>query len=223
MAEEPEPDETETDEVNEQDTLSTEAAIALVIAGMLMARGGDESDGPHFWFPFLKAGAGLVLTQFLLRTGARLLGAPSAHFRPGSTDVRRTALATSDEAVSRASQALAGDRAALRVAAPMGGMADRAQTDAEVVSRMIVGPAREDLRYQIATNGGAVYKVWHTRRDSRVRLTHGGLEGNRVPIGNSFIAVNGDEIRFPGDPLAPIAETANCRCRLSYLVPGVSK
>jgi len=34
----------------------------------------------------------------------------------------------------------------------------------------------------------------------------------RVKLGEKFTLPNGDKLRYPGDPLAPIRSTANCRC-----------
>lgn len=63
-----------------------------------------------------------------------------------------------------------------------------------------------------------VDKTWRTRRDSRVRPSHGGLEGEQVTYDGSFRTFLGNELRFPGDPKAPIEETAYCRCRISLSV-----
>lgn len=62
--------------------------------------------------------------------------------------------------------------------------------------------------------GGAT-KTWVTRRDSRVRGEHILLHGNTVNIKDGF-TVNDATLRFPGDPLAPLNLTINCRCRLKF-------
>lgn len=64
-----------------------------------------------------------------------------------------------------------------------------------------------------------VDKTWRTRRDSRVRPSHGGLEGEQVTYNGSFRTFLGNELRFPGDPKAPIEETANCVPGWTPLVP----
>lgn len=65
----------------------------------------------------------------------------------------------------------------------------------------------------IQMGGGT--KTWVTRRDSKVRSEHILLHGKTVDMGNPF-SVDGATLRFPGDPLAPIALTINCRCRLRF-------
>lgn len=41
---------------------------------------------------------------------------------------------------------------------------------------------------------------------------HDRMDGKRVRIGEYFVTPLGNRLRYPGDPLAPIKETANCRC-----------
>ena len=65
----------------------------------------------------------------------------------------------------------------------------------------------------IAMGGGT--KTWVTRKDSRVRGEHVLLNGKTVDMKDGF-SVNDSTLRFPGDPLAPIILTINCRCRLKF-------
>jgi hypothetical protein len=59
------------------------------------------------------------------------------------------------------------------------------------------------------------YKRWLTSHDERVRDTHRAVDGQPVPVGQSF-TVGLSQLRFPGDPLGSIDETANCRCTLTF-------
>lgn len=62
---------------------------------------------------------------------------------------------------------------------------------------------------------GAMNKKWVTRKDRQVRSEHQILEGKSVPLDNGF-TVGMYSLRFPGDPLAPVHLTINCRCRLRF-------
>ena len=41
---------------------------------------------------------------------------------------------------------------------------------------------------------------------------HERMDGRRVALGELFTTPRGNRLRYPGDPLGPIEETANCRC-----------
>lgn len=63
--------------------------------------------------------------------------------------------------------------------------------------------------------GPGVVRTWITRRDDRVRPAHKALHGTTLPAGTPY-EIDGSQLRYPGDPFAPIALTVNCRCRLHY-------
>ena len=54
-------------------------------------------------------------------------------------------------------------------------------------------------------------KEWVSRHDLRVRHDHNAADGQVVPVGSTFV-VGGVPMRYPADRLAPIDQTANCRC-----------
>ena len=56
-------------------------------------------------------------------------------------------------------------------------------------------------------------REWRTRLDGRERRTHEFLNGQEKGWGEPWVTENG-EIRYPGDPEAPAAETINCRCAI---------
>jgi hypothetical protein len=61
-------------------------------------------------------------------------------------------------------------------------------------------------------------KEWVTAEDERVRdnpFSHTTLHGRVIPLDASFN--NGEDIRFPGDPLASAENVINCRCMLRVL------
>lgn len=57
-------------------------------------------------------------------------------------------------------------------------------------------------------------RTWNTAMDTRVRDTHTTMNQQKQPYGTPFVSGAGNLLRFPGDPLAPVAEVANCRCAL---------
>lgn len=59
-----------------------------------------------------------------------------------------------------------------------------------------------------------VKRTWKTATDEKVRSSHSAMSGQRKSVGEPFISGNGNALMRPGDPAAPIAERANCRCVL---------
>lgn len=59
-------------------------------------------------------------------------------------------------------------------------------------------------------------KMWVSRGDSRVRPLHRKLHAKTKKMGEPFWQElgTGRELRYPGDPRAPIGQVANCRCAL---------
>lgn len=70
---------------------------------------------------------------------------------------------------------------------------------------------------QEAYENGATYKVWHTRRDKRVRETHTELEGVKIPIEDLF-QVGDYEMMVPKDNEhgAGLEEISGCRCWATF-------
>lgn len=66
-----------------------------------------------------------------------------------------------------------------------------------------------------AKSVGAAKKTWISEKDSNVRPEHVALHGKTVPIGEPF-SVAGEDIKYPGDPMAPIHLTINCRCKVRF-------
>ncbi|MER5482529.1 phage portal protein [Streptomyces sp. NPDC002812] len=67
--------------------------------------------------------------------------------------------------------------------------------------------------------GPHIVRTWVTRRDDRVRPAHAALDGTTLPVSEPY-AADGYLLRFPGDQLAPLHLTINCRCRLRYRAGG---
>lgn len=65
--------------------------------------------------------------------------------------------------------------------------------------------------------GIKVQQEWMATLDGRTRSSHRQLDGEKVEVGGKFS--NG--CRYPGDPEAKYAETANCRCTLVACCDGL--
>jgi hypothetical protein len=66
------------------------------------------------------------------------------------------------------------------------------------------------------TTGREMEQAWFCTLDGKTRRTHWAADGQRVPLGSKF-KLGRHEIAYPGDPRGPVAETANCRCRVAVL------
>lgn len=99
--------------------------------------------------------------------------------------------------------------------------ADRLQTWSRGVATLIAhgttNASRDDAA-EAATDADPdldIIRVWYSRRDEKVRPTHVEADGQVRTLGEPFL-VGGALLRFPQDPLAPIRETANCRCHTKH-------
>jgi len=62
---------------------------------------------------------------------------------------------------------------------------------------------------------GAATKTWVSERDAKVRPEHAAMHGETVAIYEPFV-FGGNSIRYPGDPMAAINLTMNCRCKVRF-------
>lgn len=94
---------------------------------------------------------------------------------------------------------------------------NRLRTGMESASRIATTRTREYAKREfVRMIGGCEGKVWRTRRDGRVRTSHGDLEGDFRRFDEPFVTIRGARLMLPGDVNAPLSETIQCRCRLSY-------
>lgn len=65
-----------------------------------------------------------------------------------------------------------------------------------------------------------ISRTWRTKKDPQVRASHKNTEGQTIAKGERFKVGTDEagyvEMEYPGDPTAPVGETANCRCRVQY-------
>ena len=78
---------------------------------------------------------------------------------------------------------------------------------------------RQDGYKRAVDMGVKMKQAWVAALDARTRDTHRQLDGQQQEVGKPFV-VDGEEIRFPGDPTAPGRLVWNCRCCLVAVVAG---
>ena len=88
------------------------------------------------------------------------------------------------------------------------GLGFATQSDSE--SALALVPEIESM------TGTKLHKKWLSTMDGRTRPLHAQLHTNSVPVGDPFYSGPGGTIRYPGDPLAPLEQTINCRCHLIF-------
>lgn len=64
-------------------------------------------------------------------------------------------------------------------------------------------------------NPDDLVREWITSQRSNVRDSHNGMHGQKRPVNEPFISDHGAILRYPGDELAPAAETVQCVCVLT--------
>ncbi|MGW7090087.1 phage portal protein [Streptomyces sp. NPDC054871] len=94
-----------------------------------------------------------------------------------------------------------------------------AQATANVAEATAVATVNGATEVTAAAIGPGIVRTWVTRRDDRVRDAHEAVDGTTLPVSTPF-DVDGFPMRFPGDQLAPLHLTINCRCRLRYRTEG---
>ncbi|WP_030372322.1 phage portal protein [Streptomyces rimosus] len=94
-----------------------------------------------------------------------------------------------------------------------------AQAAANIAEATAVATVNGATEATAAAIGPGIVRTWTTRRDDHVRAVHAAVEGVTLPVGQPY-DVDGFPMRFPGDQLAPIHLTVNCRCRLRYTTEG---
>lgn len=193
------------EEATEQTSPVVEAA-AVAAAGVLVADLGGTADGPA-----LRAVVAGVVGQVVALIG-----------RSAVKQAQRLAALVNDlDQAGETLEVIVG-RVRGHAVSMASGWATGLATQAATAT---VAGARDDAARALAagdadpgTEEPRITREWWSRRDGRVRFTHApgtGADGQTRWLDEPFIV--GDALlRYPGDPLAPPRETANCRCHLRY-------
>lgn len=92
----------------------------------------------------------------------------------------------------------------------------RAETVARTEGVRATSMARDAALRQTLEDTGTdetrVERTWQRTDDDRTRDHHDSMQNQKVGLNQSFIDGNGNTLKFPGDPSAPIDTTAQCRC-----------
>jgi hypothetical protein len=76
--------------------------------------------------------------------------------------------------------------------------------------------ARDDAAASLTPEERAdITRTWRTMKDAKVRPSHKAAEGQKRDLGEPF-DIGGHALMHPGDPSAPLTETAGCRCRVVH-------
>lgn len=212
----------ETDGSDEADHDAQEVALGTAFSALLLAwllPGPSSFSGPDAWDDQVAATIGPIVQGFLQRSAADVAMAS------GAPDASVTALQTAEQSYPGILEWIQGrlhdTLQNLTDAKPADtDLAQTVETAAENLARGAAVFAKSEVREQTVGKLGAVWKVWKTRHDDRVRPTHVGLADSKVPFGGHFVSESGAILRYPGDPKAPISETAGCRCHLNYKLGG---
>jgi hypothetical protein len=95
------------------------------------------------------------------------------------------------------------------------------RTRAETIARTEVVSAYNGGVYEGGTSlpaDVAAGMVWLAALDERTRPSHAEADGQSVVMGEPFV-VDGEELRYPGDPEGSPENTINCRCATAILTP----
>lgn len=217
-----EPAADEVDGVDEEDATAAEVALAALVLALLLLwllprprlirRGltaAQKAEARRRLTPAVTAYAQRVGSDFAAATGS------PASYGPAAEAAATAASAAVDTATVWLGNAL--DRMAPAAESQTDEeLHDAAQAAADRIGAGLASTVRGTTREGIAHALGALWATWRSRRDTAVRASHRHLDGLSIPQGGRFVTASGAFIRFPGDPEAPVSETAGCRCRLNY-------
>lgn len=96
----------------------------------------------------------------------------------------------------------------------------RAEVIARTESVRVMSEAREEATQQAIEQIGGdrkdVKRTWRTTGDGRTRDSHRAMSGQERGMDEPFRSGAGNALRYPGDANAPLSDSAQCRCVLTY-------
>ncbi len=98
-------------------------------------------------------------------------------------------------------------------------MGDRIKSSAATIARTETAGAYNAGSSITRERIGVKKQEWVATFDGRVRSNHLAADGQKIAVGEKF-SVGGAMLRYPGDPLGPVAEIVNCRCTVVALDSG---
>lgn len=107
-----------------------------------------------------------------------------------------------------------------RLKSTLDGDAKKAIRTARTESARCQNRAAEASYQQAVEDGVQLELMWLGTLDTRTRLSHQKLDGQRVKYGEEF-NVSGHKAKGPHDPRLPASEVVNCRCTTVAIVAGI--
>ncbi|MGB3833794.1 MAG: phage minor head protein [Mesorhizobium sp.] len=93
----------------------------------------------------------------------------------------------------------------------------RADMIARTETTQATSAARREAWRQTTEAAGvddaAIERTWHATHDHRTRESHRAMDQQKViGLDSAFTSPSGAQLRYPGDPMAPLSEIIQCRC-----------
>lgn len=208
------------DAVQEQDAATERflpiAALALTTAVQATAEGIEPQAPPGMEAAVKLAILAAIISMITSARGRAPKGEPLPI--PSPDEIERTADAIAPDVGDAAWRwAVAYAKELGEVGAKQGLSTEDLDKESKRLARALATRSAAESALATAHLVGAPYKIWISRVDPKVRTTHRKLHGHPVPMDKPFRRwPTGQILDFPGDPRAPLRETANCRCKLIF-------
>ncbi|MDB5620516.1 phage minor head protein [Tardiphaga sp.] len=98
----------------------------------------------------------------------------------------------------------------------------RGENIARTETLRAVNSGRHEAYQQAVASGKVaeqnIRRVWNSAHDKRVRDTHRAMDKQSVGLNELFVSPSGARLRYPCDAMAPLSETAQCRCNVTIRI-----